>query len=433
MKLILSFDKPVIEEVAQESDISLLINSNLDSLELTDMYSAVESCGFDIDISLKGIIGGGLESASNKSFLSKVWDKIKEFFDKICDYFRRGIEFVTKKFKRNKSNLDKSVENLKEAVNDLNEDATKSKKPVKINVLQQREERIKRYAEVREAGVVKLKFRKVTEEFLDDFYRFIETMSDKDVQRALKEREDIVEDIKKVLNVGVEKFVDDDAVGYFIMVFTHYTLMLNIWKGVCRADILEDNKKYTDLVNTASDTNLFGNYDNYKKIADEVVKTFEKPYVKAGKNKSLDYFTLDIKIDKAEEDIERFIRNRVCENGKFMSVMEYLDDIYNVLGNKVYDRFTIHEIGKGTLKSYTSLNNNFKNDGTVSKEEYSDTLRMAKLSLTASKVLSHSFRHVVNHMCNILGSIEDDIKFAIREIHDIKTYDQPEEKKESKF
>ena len=429
MKLILSFDKPVIEEVAQESDISLLINSNLESLELTEIYSAVESCGFDIDISLRGIIGGGLESASNKSFLSKVWDKIKEFFDKICDYFRRGIEFITKKFKRNKSNLDKSVEKLKEAVNDLNENG---KNPVKISALQKEEERIKKYAEIREAGVVRLKFRKVTEEFLDDFYRFIENMSDKDVQRALKEREDIVEDIKKVLNVGVENFVDDDAVGYFIMVFTHYTLMLAIWKGVCRADILEDNKKYTDLVNTASNTELFGNYNNYKKIVDEVNKTFEKPYVKASKNKSLEYFTLDIKINRAEDDIRKFIMNRVCEDGKFLSVLNYLDDISNVLGNykNLYKRFTIYDIGKGTLKSHTSLNKNFKDDGTVSKQEYNDTLKMAKLSLTASKVLAHSFRHVVNHMCNILKSIENDMNFAIAEIHNIKTYDQP--KKEEK-
>ena len=302
MKLILSFDKPVIEEVAQESDISLLINSNLETLELTDVYSSVESCGFDIDISLRCIIGGGLESASNKSFLSKVWDKIKEFFDKICDYFRRGIEFVTKKFKRNKSNLDKSVEKLKEAVSDLNENVEKpNKKLVGIDAMQQHKEKIKKYAEIREAGVIKLKFRKVTEAFLDDFYRFIEAMSDKDIQRALKEREDIVEDIKKVLNVGVEKFVDDDAVGYFIMVFTHYTLMLAIWKGVCRADILEDNKKYTDLLNTASNTDLFGNYDNYKKIVDEVNKTFAKPYVRAGKHKSLDYFTLDIKLIKQKK------------------------------------------------------------------------------------------------------------------------------------
>lgn len=436
MKLILSFDKPVIEEVAQESDISLLINSNLESLELTEIYSAVESCGFDIDISLRGIIGGGLESASNKSFLSKVWDKIKEFFDKICDYFRRGIEFITKKFKRNKSNLDKSVEKLKEAVNDLNENVEKpNKKLVGIDANQQLEERNKKYAEIREAGVIKLKFRKVTEEFLDDFYRFVETMSEKDVQRALKEREDIVEDIKKVLNVGVDKFVDDDAVGYFVMVFTHYTLMLAIWKGVCRADILEDNKKYTDLVNTASNTELFGNYDNYKKIVDEVNKTFEKPYVRAGKHKSLDYFTLDIKLNKAEEDIERFIRNRVCENGKFMSVMEYLEDISNVLGNykNLDKRFTIFEIGKGTLNSYTSLNNNFKDDGTVSKQEYNDTLKMAKLSLTASKTLAHSFRHVVNHMCNILNSIEADIELAIHEIHNIKTYDQPKEEEKDDF
>lgn len=433
MKLILSFDKPVIEEVAQESDISLLINSNLESLELTDVYSAVESCGFDIDISLRGIIGGGLESASNKSFLSKVWDKIKELFDKICDYFRRGIEFITKKFKRNKSNLDKSVEKLKEAVNDLNENVEKpNKKLVGIDANQQLEERNKKYAEIREAGVIKLKFRKVTEEFLDDFYRFVETMSEKDVQRALKEREDIVEDIKKVLNVGVEKFVDDDAVGYFVMVFTHYTLMLNIWKGVCRADILEDNKKYTDLVNTASNTDLFGNYDNYKKIVDEVNKTFEKPYVRAGKHKSLDYFTLDIKLNKAEEEIERFIRNRVCENGKFMSVMEYLEDISNVLGDyrNLDKRFTIYEIGKGTLNSYTSLNKNFKDDGTVSKQEYNDTLKMAKLSLSASKTLAHSFRHVVNHMCKILNSIETDIELAIHEIHNIKTYDQYKEEKE---
>ena len=108
MKLKVYLDAPIIkEEVAQESDISLLINSNLDSIELTEYYGGVESCMFDLDIEMKKYIGGGLESASDQSFCTKVWDKIKAFFERIRDYFRRGLKFVSDKFKRKTKNLEK--------------------------------------------------------------------------------------------------------------------------------------------------------------------------------------------------------------------------------------------------------------------------------------------------------------------------------------
>lgn len=431
MKLKVYLDAPTIkQEVAQESDISLLINSNLDSIELTESYCGVESCMFDIDIEMKKYIGGGLESASDQSFLSKVWDKIKAFFEKIRDYFRRGLKFVTDKFKRKSKNLEKATEELKEDVHNVinnnefanymangNTDKVKASKRVKPT----KDEEIE---ELRKKGILRIKFRKMTDELLDDYGRFITAMSNESVQMNKRERTTLFNKIRKSINDKEFATSDEEAYKYNLAVFSYYTAMLGVWEGVCAADILEDNDKYVDIIKRAQETDPIKEIEKYKGILSEIFKDLQKPYVKMGKHKSLEYFTLDININKADHEIEKFIRNRVSDNGKFMQATEYLNALIGITDDYEQASKSMNTLpfGPTALKNQFTDAIKYKNDGTFTgdKKGFENIVTMAKLSTNASLALSKGYIHILSHITSVIGSIERSIKSAIVEVYEAK-------------
>lgn len=431
MKLKVYLDAPTIkEEVAQESDISLLINSNLDSIELTEYYDGVESCMFDLDIEMKKYIGGGLESASDQSFLSKVWDKIKAFFERIRDYFRRGLKFVTDKFKRKTKNLEKATEELKEDVHNVvndnefanymtngNTDKVKASKRVKPT----KDEEIE---ELRKKGILRIKFRKMTDELLDDYGRFITAMSDENVQMNKRERSTLFHKIRKSIENKEFATSDEEAYKYNLAVFSYYTAMLGVWEGVCAADILEDNGKYVDIIKRAQETDPIKELETYKGILDEIFKDLQKPYVRMGKHKSLDYFTLDININKADSEIEKFIRNRVSDNGKFMQATEYLNALIGITDDYKQASKSMNTLpfGKTAISNEYTKDIKYKNDGTFTgdKKGFENILMMARLSTNASLALSKGYIHILSHINSVIGSIEKSIKDAIVEVYEAK-------------
>lgn len=431
MKLKVYLDTPTIkEEVAQESDISLLINSNLDSIELTEYYGGVESCMFDLDIEMKKYIGGGLESASDQSFLSKVWDKIKAFFERIRDYFRRGLKFVSDKFKRKTKNLEKATEELKEDVHNVvndnefanymangNTDKVKASKRVKPT----KDEEIE---ELRKKGILRIKFRKMTDELLDDYGRFITAMSDENVQMNKRERSTLFHKIRKSIENKEFATSDEEAYKYNLAVFSYYTAMLGVWEGVCAADILEDNGKYVDIIKRAQETDPIKELETYKGILNEIFKGLEKPYVRMGKHKSLDYFTLDININKADSEIEKFIRNRVSDNGKFMQATEYLNALIGITDDYKQASKSMNTLpfGKTAISNEYTKDIKYKNDGTFTgdKKGFENIVMMARLSTNASLALSKGYIHILSHINSVIGSIEKSIKDAIVEVYEAK-------------
>lgn len=431
MKLKVYLDAPTIkEEVAQESDISLLINSNLDSIELTEYYGGVESCMFDLDIEMKKYIGGGLESASDQSFLSKVWDKIKAFFERIRDYFRRGLKFVSDKFKRKTKNLEKATEELKEDVHNVvndnefanymangNTDKVKASKRVKPT----KDEEIE---ELRKKGILRIKFRKMTDELLDDYGRFITAMSDENVQIHKNDKATLFHKIRESINSGAYATSDEEGYRYNLAVFSYYTAMLGIWQGICKADILEDNDKYTDIIRRADETDPIKETEKYKDILSEIAKNMAKPYVRAGKHKSLDYFTLDIKFNKADSDIEKFIRNRVTDNGKFKQASEYLDELARIVDDykTVSKNMNTLPYGPTSLRNQATDGIKYKNDGTFigDKKGFENVMMMAKLTINTSLVLSKGYVHILDHIASVIGSIERSIKDAMIEVYEAK-------------
>ena len=431
MKLKVYLDAPTIkEEVAQESDISLLINSNLDSIELTEYYGGVESCMFDLDIEMKKYIGGGLESASDQSFLSKVWDKIKAFFERIRDYFRRGLKFVSDKFKRKTKNLEKATEELKEDVHNVvndneftnymangNTDKVKASKRVKPT----KDEEIE---ELRKKGILRIKFRKMTDELLDDYGRFITEMSNETVQMNKRERSTLFHKIRKSIEDKEFATSDEEAYKYNLAVFSYYTAMLGVWEGVCAADILEDNGKYVDIIKRAQETDPIKELETYKGILNEIFKGLEKPYVRMGKHKSLDYFTLDININKADSEIEKFIRNRVSDNGKFMQATEYLNALIGITDDYKEASKSMNTLpfGPTALKNQFTNSIKYKNDGTFTgdKKGFENIVMMARLSTNASLALSKGYIHILSHINSVIGSIEKSIKDAIVEVYEVK-------------
>ena len=264
----------------------------------------------------------------------------------------------------------------------------------------------------------------MTDELLDDYGRFITAMSDETVQMNKRERSTLFHKIRKSIEDKEFATSDEEAYKYNLAVFSYYTAMLGVWEGVCAADILEDNGKYVDIIKRAQETEPIKELETYKGILNEIFKGLEKPYVRMGKHKSLDYFTLDININKADSEIEKFIRNRVSDNGKFMQATEYLNALIGITDDYKQASKSMNTLpfGPTALKNQYTDSIKYKNDGTFTgdKKGFENIVMMARLSTNASLALSKGYIHILSHITSVIGSIEKSIKDAIVEVYEAK-------------
>lgn len=103
-------------EIKFETGIEALINDNLYSIDMSEMFSDIKYNLFDSTFSIFGTEADENKSDQNDPWYKKMWKFIKDLFLKIVGYIKAGFKWIKSKLFKSKDNKVNSIEEVKEVI-----------------------------------------------------------------------------------------------------------------------------------------------------------------------------------------------------------------------------------------------------------------------------------------------------------------------------